>query len=43
MGPKVAAACAFGRATGRPVAIGALDELARVVDGISGTRIQPAE
>ncbi|MGW3352901.1 carbamate kinase [Nonomuraea rubra] len=42
MGPKIAAACAFTRATGRPVAIGALDELARVVDGTSGTRIQPA-
>ncbi|MEV4471932.1 carbamate kinase [Nonomuraea sp. NPDC049504] len=42
MGPKVAAACAFSRATGRPVAIGALDELAQVVDGTSGTRIQPA-
>ncbi|MEV0168806.1 carbamate kinase [Nonomuraea fuscirosea] len=42
MGPKIAAACAFSRATGRPVAIGALDELVQVVDGSSGTRIRPA-
>ncbi|GAA3560025.1 carbamate kinase [Nonomuraea rosea] len=40
MGPKVAAACAFSRATGRPVAIGALDKLAQVIDGTSGTRVQ---
>ncbi|AQZ63132.1 Carbamate kinase [[Actinomadura] parvosata subsp. kistnae] len=43
MGPKIAAACAFIRATGRPVAIGALDELAQVVAGTSGTRIESRE
>ncbi|WP_268808892.1 hypothetical protein [Nonomuraea solani] len=40
MGPKFAVACAFSRATGRPVAIGALDKLAQVMDGTSGTRVQ---
>jgi carbamate kinase len=41
MGPKVTAACAFSRATGHPVAIGALEDLTDVVNGTSGTRIQP--
>jgi carbamate kinase len=37
--PKVAAACDFARATGRPAAIGALDEIDGLVAGTAGTRI----
>lgn len=37
----ITAACAFSRATERPVAIGALEDLTDVVNGTSGTRIQP--
>jgi carbamate kinase len=37
--PKVAAACDFTRATGRPAAIGALDEIDGLVAGTAGTRI----
>ena len=39
MGPKVDAACQFTRATGRPAAIGALEDLAKILDGTSGTTI----
>lgn len=39
MGPKVAAACHFVRATGNVAVIGALDEIAEVVAGGAGTRI----
>lgn len=41
MGPKVEAACRFVRTTGRPAAIGALDEIDRVVAGEVGTLIEP--
>lgn len=39
MGPKVEAACAFVRETGRPALIGALPRLTDVLDGTSGTRV----
>ena len=39
MGPKVEAACRFVRESGRPAAIGALDDLAAVLRGEAGTRI----
>jgi carbamate kinase len=42
MGPKVEAACRFATATGNPAVIGALDDLAAVLDGRAGTRISPA-
>lgn len=38
MGPKVEAAAAFARATGRPSVIGSLDQLAAILDGHGGTR-----
>ena len=41
MGPKVDAACRFVRATGRKAAIGALDDLQRIIAGQAGTTIQP--
>lgn len=41
MGPKVEAACRFVEATGRPAAIGALEEVAAVIEGTAGTRISP--
>jgi carbamate kinase len=37
--PKVAAACDFARATGRPAAIGALADIEALVEGRAGTRI----
>jgi len=40
MGPKVEAACAFAAATGRPAAIGALGDVARIVAGEAGTIVQ---
>nr|WP_205964367.1 carbamate kinase [Ramlibacter agri] len=40
MGPKVDAACRFVRATGRKAAIGALDDLQRIIAGEAGTTIQ---
>ena len=40
MGPKVEAACGFVQRTGRPAAIGALADLADVVEGTTGTRIE---
>lgn len=39
MGPKVAAACQFVSATGRKAAIGALADLAAIVEGDAGTTI----
>ncbi len=39
MGPKVEAACRFAAASGRPAAIGALDELAQIVAGRAGTTV----
>jgi carbamate kinase len=41
MGPKVDAACRFVRATGRNAAIGALDDLSRIIAGAAGTTVQP--
>ena len=40
MGPKVAAACRFAEMTGRVAAIGALEDLAAVVEGSVGTQIR---
>ncbi|MFF4615530.1 universal stress protein [Nonomuraea jabiensis] len=40
MRPKIDAACAFTRATGRPAVIAALNELTAVVTGARGTRIR---
>ncbi|MFN8052638.1 MAG: carbamate kinase [Acidimicrobiales bacterium] len=40
MGPKVTAACAFADATGRTAAIGALDDLDRILAGAAGTRVR---
>ncbi len=39
MGPKVAAACAFAQATGKKSAIGALEDLSRIIAGEAGTMI----
>lgn len=39
MGPKVAAACSFVGTSGRFAAIGALEDLADILDGRAGTRI----
>ena len=41
MGPKVDAACRFVRATGKSAAIGALDDLTRIIAGEAGTTIVP--
>jgi carbamate kinase len=41
MGPKVEAACDFVVRTGRPAAIGALRDIAAIVDGRAGTIVQP--
>lgn len=43
MGPKVEAACRFVRNTGRPAAIGALTDIARIVTGEAGTRVASLE
>jgi carbamate kinase len=40
MGPKVAAACAFARATGHRAAIGALADIEAIVAGEAGTNIE---
>lgn len=42
MGPKVDAACRFVEATGGRAAIGALDDIARIVDGTAGTQVTAA-
>jgi carbamate kinase len=39
MGPKVEAACTFTEETGKPAAIGALDEILAIVAGEAGTHI----
>jgi carbamate kinase len=39
MGPKVEAACAFARRSGKEAAIGALDDLPAILAGRAGTRI----
>lgn len=39
MGPKVAAACAFAAASGRPAVIGALTDIDRMIAGTAGTRV----
>jgi carbamate kinase len=41
MGPKVAAACRFVKATGGRAAIGSLDDATDVVTGIAGTQVRP--
>lgn len=41
MGPKVEAAAEFVRATGNPACIGGLEELPQMINGTSGTRIEP--
>jgi carbamate kinase len=41
MGPKVEAACRFARLAGKPAAIGALADLALIIDGSAGTTITP--
>jgi carbamate kinase len=39
MGPKVEAAARFVEATGRRAAIGSLDDIVKIVDGVSGTLV----
>jgi carbamate kinase len=41
MGPKVEAACAFVQRSGGRAAIGALNEIERIVEGSAGTQIAP--
>lgn len=41
MGPKVAAAIGFVRETGKPAAIGRLEDASAILHGESGTRIEP--
>ena len=41
MGPKVEAVCRFTETTGRPAAIGRLDDAAALLDGTAGTIITP--
>ncbi len=43
MGPKVAAACWFTQKTGKPSAIGALQDLERIAGGTAGTTFRPAD
>lgn len=43
MGPKVQAACAFARRTGKPAVIGALGAIQGIVQGTAGTRISSAQ
>lgn len=42
MGPKVEAACRFAESTGKPAAIGALDDAVQIVRGEKGTQVVPA-
>ena len=39
MGPKVEAASAFARDTGKPAVIGSLDQLTEILQGTAGTRV----
>lgn len=41
MGPKVEAACAFVRATGKEAVIGSLSDIQEIVENGAGTRIHP--
>jgi carbamate kinase len=41
MGPKVAAACRFATLTGKAAAIGALEDLGRILAGEAGTTVDP--
>ena len=41
MGPKVAAACRFVKATGKRAAIGRLEDITRIVAGDAGTNVVP--
>lgn len=41
MGPKVEACCRFAEATGRPAAIGRLDQAGEILAGSAGTRVEP--
>lgn len=41
MGPKVEAACRFAEATGRPAAIGRLDDAVALLTGTAGTTVTP--
>jgi carbamate kinase len=43
MGPKVEAACTFTENTGKPAAIGALDDILAIVAGEAGTQIVAGE
>jgi carbamate kinase len=43
MGPKVEAACTFAEKTGKPAAIGALDDILAIVAGEAGTQIVAGE
>jgi carbamate kinase len=40
MGPKVLAACGFARTTGKEAVIGALTDIADIVNGTAGTRVR---
>jgi len=42
MGPKAEAACRFAEQTGRPAAIGALEQAQQLLEGSAGTRVVPA-
>jgi carbamate kinase len=41
MGPKVEAACRFVEATGKPAMIGGLNQAAELLEGTSGTIVEP--
>jgi carbamate kinase len=41
MGPKVEAARSFTRTTGNEAVIGALVDIAKIIDGAAGTRVRP--
>ncbi|HEX4822153.1 MAG TPA: carbamate kinase [Acidimicrobiales bacterium] len=43
MGPKVAAAIQFVEATGKRAAIGALEDIEKIVDGTAGTNVVPSQ
>lgn len=42
MGPKVEAAARFVERTGKRAAIGGLEDIENIVDGVAGTQVQPA-
>jgi carbamate kinase len=42
MGPKVDAACRFVEASGKRAAIGALADIAQIVEGTAGTQVTAA-